>query len=94
MPDSAGLETGIPLREAEPLLLASIFFTLFAAINEVRRDAACLTVERHPVTVMHPKMNSFKTPYYFKFRSFPSFCWLHRRANLESTGRFCARVRP
>jgi photosystem II protein len=29
-----GLETGIPLREAEPLLLASIFFTLFAAINE------------------------------------------------------------
>ena len=33
---SAGLETGIPLREAEPLLLASIFFTLFAAVNEVR----------------------------------------------------------
>ena len=32
---SAGLETGVPLREAEPLLLASIFFTLFAAINEV-----------------------------------------------------------
>jgi len=29
-----GLETGIPLRDAEPLLLASIFFTLFAAINE------------------------------------------------------------
>lgn len=31
-----GLETGIPLNEAEPLLLASILFTLFAAINEGR----------------------------------------------------------
>lgn len=29
-----GLETGIPLTEAEPLLLASIIFTLFAAVNE------------------------------------------------------------
>ena len=29
-----GLETGIPLNEAEPLLLASIVFTLFAAVNE------------------------------------------------------------
>ena len=29
-----GLETGIPLNEAEPLLLFSIAFTLFAAINE------------------------------------------------------------
>jgi photosystem II 22kDa protein len=29
-----GLETGIPLGEAEPLLLLSIVFTLFAAINE------------------------------------------------------------
>jgi photosystem II 22kDa protein len=29
-----GLETGIPLNEAEPLLLVSIVFTLFAAINE------------------------------------------------------------
>ena len=29
-----GLETGIPLSEAEPLLLFSIAFTLFAAINE------------------------------------------------------------
>jgi photosystem II 22kDa protein len=25
---------GIPLTEAEPLLLASIIFTLFAAVNE------------------------------------------------------------
>lgn len=31
-----GLETGIPLNEAEPLLLFSIVFTLFAAINEGR----------------------------------------------------------
>lgn len=31
-----GLETGIPLSEAEPLLLFSIVFTLFAAINEGR----------------------------------------------------------
>eukprot|EP00178_Gracilaria_changii_P023265 TRINITY_DN7058_c0_g1_i2.p1 TRINITY_DN7058_c0_g1~~TRINITY_DN7058_c0_g1_i2.p1 ORF type:complete len:271 (+),score=50.35 TRINITY_DN7058_c0_g1_i2:69-815(+) len=31
-----GLETGIPLYEAEPLLLFSIVFTLFAAINEGR----------------------------------------------------------
>jgi photosystem II protein len=30
------LETGIPLSEAEPLLLFSIVFTLFAAINEGR----------------------------------------------------------
>jgi hypothetical protein len=29
-----GLETGIPLFEAEPLLLLSIAFTLFASINE------------------------------------------------------------
>ena len=29
-----GLETGIPLSEAEPLLIFSILFTLFAAINE------------------------------------------------------------
>jgi photosystem II 22kDa protein len=29
-----GLETGIPLNEAEPLLLLSIAFTLFAAVNE------------------------------------------------------------
>lgn len=29
-----GLETGIPLTEAEPLLLFSIIFTLFAAVNE------------------------------------------------------------
>lgn len=29
-----GLETGIPLYETEPLLLAFIVFTLFAAINE------------------------------------------------------------
>jgi photosystem II 22kDa protein len=29
-----GLETGIPLTSAEPLLLFSIAFTLFAAINE------------------------------------------------------------
>jgi photosystem II 22kDa protein len=29
-----GLETGIPLKDAEPLLLFSIAFTLFAAINE------------------------------------------------------------
>jgi photosystem II 22kDa protein len=29
-----GIETGIPLNEAEPLLLFSIAFTLFAAINE------------------------------------------------------------
>ena len=27
------LQTGIPLREAEPLLLFSILFTLFTAIN-------------------------------------------------------------
>lgn len=33
-----GLETGIPLTEAEPLLLFSIIFTLFAAINEGRGD--------------------------------------------------------
>jgi photosystem II 22kDa protein len=31
-----GLETGIPLNEAEPLLLFSILFTLFAAVNEGR----------------------------------------------------------
>ena len=31
-----GIETGIPLNEAEPLLLGSIAFTLFAAINEGR----------------------------------------------------------
>jgi photosystem II 22kDa protein len=31
-----GLETGIPLNEAEPLLLFSIIFTLFAAVNEGR----------------------------------------------------------
>lgn len=30
-----GLETGIPLNEAEPLLLAFIAFTLFAAISPV-----------------------------------------------------------
>ena len=54
MPGTPGLETGIPLREAEPLLLASIFFTLFAAINEVRRETARLRLEhRHPVTVTH-----------------------------------------
>lgn len=29
-----GLETGIPLSEAEPLLIFSILFTLFAAVNE------------------------------------------------------------
>jgi photosystem II 22kDa protein len=29
-----GIETGIPLKEAEPLLLFSIIFTLFAAVNE------------------------------------------------------------
>ena len=29
-----GLETGIPLSEAEPLLLFSIAFTLLAAVNE------------------------------------------------------------
>jgi photosystem II 22kDa protein len=29
-----GLETGIPLSEAEPLLLFSIVFTLLAAVNE------------------------------------------------------------
>ena len=28
-----GLETGIPLTETEPLLLVTILFTLFAAIN-------------------------------------------------------------
>lgn len=33
-----GLETGIPLTEAEPLLLFSILFTLFAAINEGTGD--------------------------------------------------------
>jgi len=33
-----GLETGIPLTEAEPLLLFSILFTLFAAINEGRGE--------------------------------------------------------
>jgi photosystem II 22kDa protein len=31
-----GLETGIPINEAEPLLLFTIVFTLFAAINEGR----------------------------------------------------------
>jgi photosystem II 22kDa protein len=31
-----GLETGIPLNEAEPILIFSILFTLFAAINEGR----------------------------------------------------------
>jgi photosystem II 22kDa protein len=29
-----GLETGVPLNEAEPLLLFSIAFTLLAAVNE------------------------------------------------------------
>lgn len=29
-----GLETGIPLQETEPLLIASILFTFFAAVNE------------------------------------------------------------
>jgi photosystem II 22kDa protein len=33
-----GLETGIPLYEAEPFLIASILFTLFAAINEGRGE--------------------------------------------------------
>ena len=28
------IRAGIPLTEAEPLLLASIIFTLFAAVNE------------------------------------------------------------
>lgn len=28
------IETGIPLNEAEPLLLVFIAFTLFAAVNE------------------------------------------------------------
>jgi photosystem II 22kDa protein len=31
-----GMETGIPVYEAEPLLLFSVLFTLFAAINEGR----------------------------------------------------------
>lgn len=31
-----GLETGIPLTEAEPLLIFSIIFTLLAAVNEGR----------------------------------------------------------
>jgi photosystem II 22kDa protein len=31
-----GFETGIPLNEAKPLLLASIVFTLLAAVNEGR----------------------------------------------------------
>ena len=35
-----GLETGIPLRDAEPVLLAFIILTLFTAINEVRVSAS------------------------------------------------------
>lgn len=41
-----GLETGIPLRDAEPILLISIILTLVAAINEVctiRRYTMCDT---------------------------------------------------
>ena len=30
-----GLETGIPLRDAEPIILLSVLFILIAAINEV-----------------------------------------------------------
>eukprot|EP01025_Chloroclados_australasicus_P005014 TRINITY_DN1140_c0_g1_i1.p1 TRINITY_DN1140_c0_g1~~TRINITY_DN1140_c0_g1_i1.p1 ORF type:complete len:256 (+),score=40.65 TRINITY_DN1140_c0_g1_i1:891-1658(+) len=49
-----GIETGIPLNEAEPLLLASIIFTLFAAINEGRgrfvdeqAHATACAIKRH-----------------------------------------------
>lgn len=34
MLEQFGLETGIPLHQAEPLLLAFIGFILFASVNE------------------------------------------------------------
>lgn len=41
----------MPLREAEPLLLASIFFTLFAAINEVHSSARSARSTPQPVFI-------------------------------------------
>lgn len=51
-----GLETGIPLKDAEPVLLASIILTLFTAINEVRAHQELKVPRGSPKECVDPEL--------------------------------------